>query len=255
VDAGFSGVQLARRLRHLGVQPESVEAVVVTHEHLDHTRGIGVGARRWGWRLLLTPGTRSACDGRLRGGERVELIRPESRFRVGDAEIHAFATCHDAAEPIAVTVRDPRSGLTLGVATDLGRATAPVRAALSGCHFLVLESNHDEDRLRASPYPWKVKQRIGGSRGHLSNRLAAELAAELLHPELGGILLAHLSQECNDPVLARREVAATLARQGWKGRLELVGQEAPSPWFAVAELARRADEAASGGQMHLFHRS
>ena len=250
IDAGFSGAELARRLSALGCAPDQIDAVVVTHEHRDHTAGIGVAARRWGWPLLMTPGTADACDGLLRGGERVELFPPESRFEIGDVEVHAFPTCHDAAEPVAISVRERESGLRVGVATDLGRATSPVRAALAGCNYLVLEANHDELRLREAPYPWSLKQRIGGSRGHLSNHLAGELAREIAHPGLGGILLAHLSQECNDPRLARATVREALGSSGYRGPVSVAGQDDPSALVDVEELITRQQKLAP--QLSLF---
>lgn len=242
VDAGFSGASIARRLAALGRNPRDVDAVVVTHEHRDHTSGIGVAARRWGWPLFLTRGTARACDGLLHGDEALEMFAAGSRFRIGALEFHAFPTCHDAADPVALTVAETASGVVAGIATDLGRATTPVRAALAGCHFLVLEANHDEVRLRESPYPWSVKQRIGGNRGHLSNRLSGELARDLLHVDLGGILLAHLSQECNEPGLAVREVRAVLrhaGRDAFRGALGVAAQDQPGPVVDV-EVALRA---------------
>lgn len=250
VDAGFSGAEIARRLEVLGVDPLEIRAVVVTHEHRDHTCGIGVAARRWNWPLYMTSATRRLCAPLLRGRETVHLYEGERAFRLGDLLVHPFSTCHDAADPVAVTLLDPGSGLKVGVATDLGRATAPARSALAGCHFLILESNHDEVMLRESPYPWSVKQRIGGSRGHLSNRLAAELAADLLHPELGGLLLAHLSDECNDPEVAHRTVVGWLGRHGYRGMVEVAAQGEPSRLFDVGALS---DIARSGGpQLQLF---
>jgi phosphoribosyl 1,2-cyclic phosphodiesterase len=240
VDAGFSGSELSRRLAELGRRPEEIDAVVVTHEHRDHTAGIGVAARRWGWPLYMTERTAAACDDLLRGKESIEFFPAECRFRIGGLEIHAVPTCHDAADPVAVTIREPESGLLAGVATDLGRATAPVKAALAGCHFLILEANHDEIRLREAPYPWSLKQRIGGSRGHLSNQLAGELAQELMHPELGGILLAHLSQECNDPRLAKSTVGGALRKTEFRGGIGVAGQARPSAPANVSELVARA---------------
>ncbi|MFQ5747316.1 MAG: MBL fold metallo-hydrolase [Gemmatimonadota bacterium] len=240
VDAGFSGAGLERRLDGLGIAPARIRGVVVTHEHRDHAEGIGVAARRWGWPLFLTAGTASACASLLRGSEAVTVIEPERRFRLGEAIVHPVRTCHDAADPVAVVVEEPSTGLRTAVATDLGRATTPVRSALSGCHFLVLEANHDEGRLRASPYPWSVKQRIGGSRGHLSNRLAAELAAELAHPDLGGLLLAHLSEECNETALARAVVEAGLRGTSFRGRLLVAEPAGPSEVHDVGGLVDRA---------------
>lgn len=239
VDAGFSGAQLARRLRALRVEPTSIDAVVVTHDHRDHTSGAGVAARRWGWPLFMSPATRSALDGLLRGPEEVRLFEAGAHFDVGELTVMSFLTCHDAADPLAVTLTGRRSGVKLGVATDLGRPTTSVLHALSGCHFLVLEANHDEVLLREGPYPWSIKQRIGGSRGHLSNRLAAELATELLHPDLCGILLAHLSQECNDPSRACRVVGDALRARGWSGMLHVAEQNRPTPIFDLGSLLAR----------------
>lgn len=247
VDAGFSGRQIGRRLERLSVEPESIDMVVVTHEHRDHTAGMGVGARRWGWMLAMTRGTRRRVAPLLRGDERVRDLEGRS-IRVGSLHVEPVSTCHDAAEPVAIVVRQEATGLRLGIATDLGRATQPVRNALRGCAFLVLEANHDERLLREGPYPWGVKQRIGGSRGHLSNRLAADLARELAHPGLGGILLAHLSAECNDPSLAADRVAEGLLPARYEGVLATAMQDDPSERFPIEELARRR----AGPQLSLF---
>lgn len=258
VDAGFSGAQLARRLDQLEVDPESIDLVVVTHEHRDHTSGIGVGARRWGWTLAMNPATRTACASLLRGEERSRGL-PAGGLRVGALQVDPVRTCHDAADPVAIVVRHVGSGLRIGIATDLGRATLPVRQALSGCAFLVLEANHDERLLREGPYPWGVKQRIGGSRGHLSNRLAAQLARELVHPGLEGILLAHLSAECNDPNLAVDRVAEDLLPTRYDGLLTSAPQDEPSERFELGALSRARredpqlslfDGTGSGGARH-----
>lgn len=251
VDAGFSGVEIERRLELLGVAPGEVEAVVVTHEHRDHTRGAGIVARRWGWPLHMSETTRASCDDLLRGREEVSLYRAGEDFRVGGLELHPFLTCHDAADPLAVTVTEPATGHKLGVATDLGRATATARHALTGSNFLILEANHDEALLRDGPYPWSVKQRIAGSRGHLSNRLAAELAAELLHPELGGILLAHLSEKCNTPERALDRVRSKLDPLGYAGALEVAHPDRPSRRFDVERLLDRT-AARREPQLRLF---
>lgn len=249
VDAGFSGVEIERRLACLGVEPERVAAVVVTHEHRDHTSGVGVAARRWGWPLHLTRATADACATLLRGEETLTIHPRDARFAIGDLRVQLVPTCHDACDPVAVHLTCGRSGLRAGVATDIGRATTAVRAAFRDCHFLVLEANHDEVRLREARYPWSVKQRIGGSRGHLSNRLAGELAAELHHPLLGGILLAHLSRECNEGDVARAEVERTLKRLRFRGRVAVAAQDEPSEWFDVARLSERAS---GGAQLALF---
>jgi len=248
IDAGFSGAQVARRLDQLDVDPESVDLVVVTHEHRDHTSGIGVGARRWGWTLAMNPATHEACAPLLRGGEQTCDL-PETGVRIGALQVEPVRTCHDAADPVAIIVRHLSTGLRIGIATDLGRATIPIRQALKGCAFLVLEANHDERLLREGPYPWGVKQRIGGSRGHLSNRLASQLARDLVHPGLEGILLAHLSAECNDPDLAVDRIAEGLLPTRFDGLLASARQEEPSERFTVGNLARARRE---NPQMSLF---
>lgn len=253
LDAGFSGRELAHRLEALRVAPEEVDAVVVTHEHRDHARGAGVGARRWGWTLYMNGPTRRGCAVLLRGDEDVRPLPADgAALRIGSLAVAPVGTCHDAARPVAVTVRHAGSGLKLGVATDLGRATTPVREALRGCAFLVLEANHDERLLREGPYPWGVKRRIGGSRGHLSNRLAAHLARELAHPRLAGVLLAHLSAECNEPARAVDRVGEGLLGTAYRGVLAAATQSEPSERFEVERLLR---ERVDGPQLDLFARA
>lgn len=131
VDAGFSARDLARRPDSLGVGPGQVHAIVITHDHGDHTRGMGAFARKHGTPLYLTDRTRDACAHLLRGDEAVRLYRPGRPFVVGDARVEPFVTVHDAADPVAVALVDERTRLRMGVATDLGRPTAQIRHALS----------------------------------------------------------------------------------------------------------------------------
>ncbi|MFO7259551.1 MAG: MBL fold metallo-hydrolase [bacterium] len=239
VDAGFSGRDLERRLLAVDVDPASLDGIVITHEHGDHTRGMGVLARRHGIPLYLTPVTRRACQSLLTGDERIVPYRSGEPFRVGALEVRPFLTVHDAVDPVAVAVRDVATGLKLGIATDMGRPTASVRHALSDCHLLVLEANHDEVMLRDGPYPWSVKQRIASSRGHLSNRAAAELARELHHRALRGVVLAHLSEHCNDAALAEEVVGGALERAGFSGLLRVAPQDRPLEPIDVGRLVGR----------------
>jgi len=243
VDAGFSARALAVRLDSLGVSPDSISGIVVTHEHGDHTRGIGVFARRHSTPLHLTARTREACAKLLTGEEEVVEYRPGTPFAVRGLRVESFFTVHDAADPVGVSVVDERTGIRVGIATDLGRPTAHIRHALSGCDLLVLEANHDEVMLRTGPYPAAVKQRIASSHGHLSNQAAAELAVELLHPRLAGVVLAHLSRECNRPLLAERVVGDALRKAGWEGHLEVATQERPTALLDVEQLRYRAGPA------------
>jgi phosphoribosyl 1,2-cyclic phosphodiesterase len=226
VDAGFSGRDLERRLAAVEVDPASITALLVTHDHSDHTRGMGVAARRWGLPLYITDKTRTVCRSLLDGSEEVRAYSSATEVEIGGLVVTPFLTVHDAADPVAVTVTERATGEKLGIATDLGRATAPVRHALQGCDILVLESNHDEILLRESPYPWSVKARIGGSHGHLSNRAAAELVRELHHDGLCAVILAHLSEQANDPGLAHDVVSEALGRR-FRGTLQVATQERP----------------------------
>lgn len=241
VDAGFSARDLERRLEMVGVRPEEIAAIVVTHDHTDHTRGIGVFARRFGTPLYLTEATRAACTRLLKGGEELRSYRAGFPFPVGDLVVEPFLTIHDATDPVAVAVRDADTGFKVGVATDLGRPTAQVRHALSGSDFLILEANHDEELLHLGPYPWSVKSRIASSHGHLSNHAAAALVLELLHPRLVGVVLAHLSEECNSAALAEAVVGSALREAGYRGFLSVAEQDRPTGPLDLPDLSRRLD--------------
>ena len=241
VDAGFSGRDLERRLAAVEVPAESIDGLLITHDHGDHTRGMGVLARRWGIPLHITDATRWICGRLLNGEEEIRSYTCGEPLLIGDLLVDPFLTVHDAIDPVAVTVTEVATGDKLGIATDLGRPTATVRHALRECALLVLESNHDELMLRESPYPWSVKARIAGSHGHLSNRAAAELVAELQHPRLGGVILAHLSERSNDPGLAYDVVGATLSRGGFRGDLQVGQQDRPLPPIDVSALRARLE--------------
>ena len=236
VDAGFSARETERRLRRIGVDPTRISAIVITHEHGDHTRGSGILSRRHGIPVCLTEATRRACGQLFRGSETIVEYRPGHAFAIEDVRVEPFMTVHDAADPVAIALVEVESGTRIGLATDLGRSTAIVRHALAGCDFLILEANHDETLLYQSAYPAAVKSRIASSHGHLSNHAAARLAVDLLHPRLAGILLAHLSAECNTPELARETVLGALRRAGYRGYLGIAGQDEPSEMLNVAAL-------------------
>lgn len=248
IDAGLSSAQMVKRLGQLGLDASSVSAIVVTHDHGDHSRGSGVFARKHGTPIYLTRATSAACEQLFRGTERIEYYEPGRSFTIGEFQVDPFLTVHDAVDPVAITVTGTRCGTRVGIATDLGRPTAGIRHSLSGCHFLVLEANHDEGMLRAGPYPPSVQARIASSHGHLSNHAAAGFARELLHPRLSGIFLAHLSGKCNRPELARNAVRGALRKAGWRGFLEVATQDEPTPLVDIGELRLRGES----GQLSLF---
>ncbi len=237
VDAGFSGRQIERRLEAVEIPADSVSALVITHEHRDHTQGMGVFARRWNVPIYIARATATSCSTLLNGQEELRFYSAGDAIDLGDLRIEPFLTCHDAIDPIGVTVRQRSSGLKVGVATDLGTPTVSVRHALRRCDLLILEANHDDVMLRTGPYPWPLKSRIAGRHGHLSNRAAAQLGGELHHPGLAAVVLAHLSQECNEPALAAEVVGAALEKKGYEALLCVAAQDEPLAGLDVNELA------------------
>ena len=232
VDAGLTGKQIEERLRAIEVDPGTLRGIVVSHEHADHVRGVGVLARRFGLPVWMTPGTLEASRETFRGTERVRTFSNDETFEVGDLQFQPFALSHDAADPVnfAVSGGDAR----LGIATDLGVVTQLVYQRLRGADLVVMETNYDRDMLINGPYPWDLKRRIGGSRGHLSNGRAAETLCQLAEEGLRQALLAHLSDENNRPDLAEGACRAELNGRGARDfALTVVEQERPSPIFVI----------------------
>lgn len=227
VDAGFAPRELGRRLRAAGVAPESIEALVLTHEHHDHARGVAAAAR-WRWSVHASAGTVHGLGGT---GALAELDVVPNAFIAGETvalrtmSLHTVRVAHDAAEPVALVATAHDSGARVGIAYDLGHATRTLGAALARLDTLVIEANHDEGWLRAGPYPPSVRERIAGPNGHLSNRAAAALATACVHPALTRVVLAHLSQRCNSPRVAAGTVRAALARTAFRGELLVTAQD------------------------------
>lgn len=236
VDAGFSGRDIERRLAAVEVDAASIDALLITHDHCDHTKGMGILARRFGIPLYLTERTLDACRNLLNGTETVRVYASDESLRIGDLRVDPFLTVHDAVDPVAVTVTESTTGEKLGIATDLGRPTAAVRHALRECDLLILEANYDELLLRESIYPWSVKARIASSHGHLSNRASAELVGTLAHPRLCAVVLAHLSENANDPHIAQDTVGLALEKIRYAGELLLGLQHTPIDPIDVSRL-------------------
>lgn len=231
IDAGFSAREIERRADAAGVSLDEVIGIALTHEHGDHARGAPRLARRLGVPILTAPGTRD----RLRADARRATHLPlglTAEVALGPFTVRACPTSHDAAEPLALAVHTA-DGARVGVAYDLGRPTTVTRYLLRGLTAIVLEANHDDVLLRTSGYPPVVQQRIAGSGGHLSNRAAAELLAELHHPGLAVVVLAHLSQRCNSAAEARATVEPALRRAGFRGVLYVAEQDVPLPAIEV----------------------
>ncbi len=214
VDAGLSARRILQRLDEAGIAPESLDAILLTHEHGDHCGGLGVLLRRIPRPVFCT---RLTAD-HLRDREDTaaaewRLFATGTSFALGDLHFRTFSVPHDAADPAGFVVA--LEGRTLGFLTDLGHPTQSVIDHVRGVHTLFVEANHDEQLLQQdAKRPWHIKQRIMSRHGHLSNSAAAELAARAVSESLAQVVLGHLSSDCNRPELAERTVRERLDLAG-----------------------------------------
>jgi phosphoribosyl 1,2-cyclic phosphodiesterase len=230
IDAGLSGIEIERRLGARGLSADRIDAILVSHEHADHIQGVGVLSRRFKIPVYLNRSTHRALPAQIGKFSLVRHFDTGRRFTVGSLVIHPFSISHDADDPAGFTFQN--NGLKIGLATDLGVATALVREHLKGCRLLILEANHDVGMLETGPYPWPLKQRIRSRLGHLCNEASRDLLAELLHDDLAHVVLAHLSQTNNTPEKAVAAVAPVLNRS--RATLTVALQDEPGPSLSVS---------------------
>lgn len=206
VDCGFGLNDLERRLSQLDTCATALDAVLVTHEHTDHIRGVMALARRFGVEVWMTAGTRLAA--RRGRGVDIRVFSSHQSFVIGDLAVHPYPVPHDAREPAQFVFDDGQR--RLGLLTDAGHVTPHMQACLQGLDGLLLECNHDRALLDGGPYPLSLKRRVGGRYGHLSNTQSAQLLAGLDQGRLRHVVALHLSQENNQPDLARAALAEAL---------------------------------------------
>jgi len=234
VDAGFGPRAVRRRAKTSGMTVDSVVGILLTHEHVDHSREAINLARSFDCPIYGSPGTLGALESKLNGAP-VVTLKTHVPTQIPPFSVTACRTSHDAAESMAFKLECPMgNGARLGIATDLGRASSAVKFLLRDCNCLILEANHDEDMLRTGPYPPALRQRIASVDGHLSNRAAGQLLASLAHEGLETVVLAHLSEKNNEPYLAERAVRDAIADCGFSGNLLVAGQRQPLPAIDVA---------------------
>ena len=232
VDAGVSCRSILSALQEQGTDPAALQGILVTHEHIDHVRGLKVLLKKLHIPVYASAGTLNSLF-------QSEMVPADADLRViaqsteiGGMEVTPFATPHDAAGPLGFTVTTAE-GEKLGIATDLGHITQEVDAALCGCGTVVLEANYDDYSLRSGPYPYHLKQRIASPLGHISNRDSAAQCLRLVQKGARQLVLCHLSQENNSPTMAAEAITNHLGEQGCRlgtdYRLQVASRSHPSP--------------------------
>lgn len=199
IDAGLSSRQLQLRMLEIGIDPSTIKAAIISHEHSDHARGARVLSNQLNIPIYMTKATFNATRKSIRPFA-VKWFEADSVFQIGDFEIHAFAKHHDAAD--GCSFRVVSKGHHVGVITDLGIADEKAQREFSQCEFAFLESNYNTEMLWNGPYPMHLKERVQSHKGHLSNEQAAELVANHAGEKLHTVLLSHLSAENNSPEVA-----------------------------------------------------
>ena len=204
IDAGISGKKVTEGLTSFDINPENLHGLLITHEHSDHVKSVGVLARKYNVPIYGTAETinamlRSSSIGRIKE-ELFHVIEPDESFMINDIKVNPFSISHDASNPVAYTFE--KGDKKIGIATDLGMYDDYTVERLTGCNALILEANHDIHMLQVGAYPYILKRRILGERGHLSNDNSGKLLCSIYHEGLKHVVLGHLSKENNYPDLA-----------------------------------------------------
>jgi len=229
VDCGFTMKETISRMYPLGVTPSDLDAVLLTHEHGDHVKGVGPLSRKFGLEVWATHGTYSrARDNRFAS---VRIFHAHEPFRIGAIDVDPFPTPHDAAESCQFVFQS--ADVRFANVTDLGACTPHVRAKLEGVHGLVVECNYDIEMLANGPYPPSVQARIRSDYGHLGNEQAGKLIKQLDHPALQCILLGHLSERNNADAVALNTIHQHLDSR--HDRVSVLAQHCASPWFTITQ--------------------
>jgi len=227
LDCGFTLKETVARMQTLGINPSDIDAILITHEHSDHTKGLGPIARKFNLPVWLTHGTwRALKDKKI---TRVKTFHAHDGFSLGDIRLDPFPTPHDAAEScqFVFTVEQKR----FACLTDLGACTSHVKSMITGVNAILLESNYDPEMLRSGPYPPSLQARIASDWGHLSNEQAGSLLAQVDHAGMQYVLLGHLSERNNTDEVALKTVCQYVADR--HERINVMQQHAASGWFTL----------------------
>ncbi|RKI92888.1 MBL fold metallo-hydrolase [Parablautia intestinalis] len=216
VDVGISGKRTEAGLKELGLTMREIDGILITHEHADHIAGLGVLERKYEVPVYATRGTIEAIKRNTSVGKIPEdlfcPVQADEKIIIKDLSCNPMRISHDAAEPVAYRISHGRK--KVGIVTDLGNYNDYTVESLKGMDALLLEANHDVNMLQVGPYPYYLKQRILGDRGHLSNERAGQLLRELMHEKLQAVVLGHLSKENNLPELAYEAVRVEVTMAG-----------------------------------------
>ncbi|SFN01958.1 MBL fold metallo-hydrolase [Thermodesulforhabdus norvegica] len=227
VDAGLSGKAITEKMKFSPVDPGDVDAILVSHEHIDHVRGIGVLSRRYNMPVYLSEGTLTSLPKSVGEIKNYRIFRRGRKFTVGDISVQPFSLSHDAEEPVGFVLSG--DGKKIALCTDLGMVTELVKVHLRYCNLIVVEANHEVDLLMNGPYPWELKQRIRSRLGHLSNEESIALCREVYHCDLHAVCFAHLSEINNSPERVRSHINGLREDGRWKEvRLFIADQYEPT---------------------------
>jgi len=229
VDAGLSFKALVSRLGSVGEQVETLNAVLITHEHSDHISGLARLARRLGIPVYISKLTAPAVDwGEVR--PRLECFQAGASFTVGDIDVDSFGIPHDAIDPVGFCFYT--EDVKIAVATDLGYITESVKFHLRRSHLILLEANHDVEMLKVGPYPWSVKQRVMSRVGHLSNDTISDFLLGDFDGFPARLVLGHLSEHNNHPEIVRLVATQALEKRGLTTPLEIASQSHPTEVYS-----------------------
>ena len=222
IDAGISRKRIVTGLERKGLSLDDIKAIIITHEHSDHISGLGPVLRKNPIPVYATADTVSAIWEKTNmnniSPELFHSIRPEEEIEAGEMLVRPFSISHDAVDPVCYTVE--KQGKRAAVATDMGCFDDTIIRVLGQCDSVLIEANHDINMLQVGPYPYSLKMRILGNKGHLSNTSCADLIKEILHKDLKHLVLGHLSRENNFPQLAYRTVLDELEKTETWGTLD-----------------------------------
>jgi len=230
LDCGFGLRDSIERLTRLNISAEQLTGILITHEHEDHAGGVFKLAKKYNLPVWMTHGTHKMLE-RSTPNEavRVHVIDSHIKFAIHDIEVTPFPVPHDAREPVQYTFSDGNKKLS--VLTDTGCSTPHIESMLSGSHALVLECNHDLDKLMNGPYPYSLKQRVGGRLGHLDNQSAAKILNKIDTSKLQHIVAAHLSEKNNTHALAVAALSGALqCEEDW---ITVASQESGFHWKEI----------------------